>query len=63
MAGAIGLPLRMNCGLKALAEVIVAVALVNQTKIPHTDGQLPFSVVLQEISSATSSGKTSRTRG
>ncbi|TQK96551.1 hypothetical protein FB563_1497 [Streptomyces puniciscabiei] len=31
-------PLRMSCCLEALAKVIAAAALVNQPKIPRTDG-------------------------
>lgn len=48
MAGAVWLSLRMRCGLEALAEVIAAAALVNQTEIPRTDGQLTFSFALQQ---------------
>lgn len=48
MARAVWLPLRMICGLDALAKVIAAAALVNQPQIPRADGQLPFSFFLQE---------------
>ncbi|GHI09865.1 hypothetical protein Scel_81860 [Streptomyces cellostaticus] len=48
MAGAVRLPVRMSCGLEALAKVIAASAVVDQAKIPRTDGQFTFSFVLQE---------------
>ncbi|GGY16865.1 hypothetical protein GCM10010510_72240 [Streptomyces anandii JCM 4720] len=38
MTGAVWLSLWMSCSLEALAKVIAAAALVNQTKIPRTDG-------------------------
>lgn len=48
MARAVRLPLRMICRLDALAKVIAAAALVNQTQIPRADGQFAFSFILQE---------------
>lgn len=48
MARAVRLPLRMICRPDALAKVIAAAALVNQTQIPRADSQLAFSFILQE---------------
>lgn len=48
MVRAIRLPLRMICRPDALAKVIAAAALVNQTQIPRAERQLTFSFILQE---------------
>lgn len=48
MACAVWVALWMSDGHETRARVIVAAALVNQTKIPRTDGQLTFSFALKE---------------
>lgn len=48
MAYAKRLSRRMFFRPDALAEVIAAAALANQTNIPHADGQLAFPLLLQE---------------
>ncbi|MEV3920844.1 hypothetical protein [Actinomadura coerulea] len=48
MAGTVRLTTRMISRPDALAEIIAAAALINQTQIPRTDGQLTFSLILQE---------------
>ncbi|MER6084227.1 hypothetical protein [Streptomyces sp. NPDC001833] len=48
MARTIRLPLRMIRRPNALAEVIAAAALTEQTDIPDADGQLTFPFLLQE---------------
>ncbi|MFF3397607.1 transposase [Streptomyces sp. NPDC002659] len=48
MARAVRLSPRMICRPDALAKVIAAAALVNQTQIPRADCQLAFSFILQE---------------
>lgn len=50
MGRAVRLPLRMSCRTDALAKVIAAAALVNQTQIPRADSQLAFAFILQESS-------------
>lgn len=50
MARAVRLPPRMSCRPDALAKVIAAAALVNQTQIPRADGRLAFAFILQESS-------------
>lgn len=48
MAGTVRPTTRVFSRPDALAEIIAAAALIDQTQIPRTDGQLTFSLILQE---------------